>query len=170
MGDKKYKGVAKHKQEVLTPKEIDEQTRIRNNHSKQLSIERQEFSGPLPPPEILKGYETILPGAAERILSMAENQANHRQIMEQKFLNANTRNSFIGLIFAFLIALAITIGGIICILNNKGFSGTFLGASGLLGVLGVFVYGTRLTTGNNKISTTGESHKKEKVEGEVIAE
>lgn len=37
-----------------------------------------EFSGPLPPPSIMKGYEDIVPGSADRILSMAENQAKHR--------------------------------------------------------------------------------------------
>jgi uncharacterized membrane protein len=39
-----------------------------------VKIERQisQFSGPLPAPEILQRYETILPGSAERILAMAE--------------------------------------------------------------------------------------------------
>jgi hypothetical protein len=32
----------------------------------------QAWSGPLPPPEILAEYERLLPGAAERILMMAE--------------------------------------------------------------------------------------------------
>ena len=45
---------------------------------------QSEFSGPLPPPNIIKGYEDILPGAADRILSMAENQAKHRQEIEKK--------------------------------------------------------------------------------------
>ena len=36
---------------------------------------RSEFSGPLPHPEILAKYEDILPGAATRILEMAEEQA-----------------------------------------------------------------------------------------------
>lgn len=44
---------------------------------------QSEFSGPIPPPSIIKGYEDILPGTAERIVSMAENQAKHRQDMEK---------------------------------------------------------------------------------------
>lgn len=39
---------------------------------------QSEFSGPIPPPSIIKGYEDILPGTAERIVAMAENQAKHR--------------------------------------------------------------------------------------------
>jgi uncharacterized membrane protein len=37
------------------------------------------FSGPLPPPASLEAYERILPGAAERILKMAEDEAVHRR-------------------------------------------------------------------------------------------
>ena len=35
-------------------------------------------AGPLPPPEILREYDQALPGLADRIVSMAEGQANHR--------------------------------------------------------------------------------------------
>ena len=37
-----------------------------------LSLEASSFSGPLPPPELLKQYDEVVPGAAERIISMAE--------------------------------------------------------------------------------------------------
>lgn len=39
--------------------------------------------GPLPPPDVFAGYEQVCPGAAERILSMAEQQAKHRQDLEK---------------------------------------------------------------------------------------
>lgn len=39
---------------------------------------QMEFSGPLPPPQILGQYDEVLPGAAERILRMAEKQQDHR--------------------------------------------------------------------------------------------
>lgn len=35
-------------------------------------------SGPLPSPEQFQGYEEVLPGAADRILKMAENRENER--------------------------------------------------------------------------------------------
>ena len=38
----------------------------------------QQFSGPIPPPDALAQYNNIVPGAAERILKMAENQAAAR--------------------------------------------------------------------------------------------
>lgn len=46
-------------------------------------VVRSEFSDPIPPPSIISGYENVLPGSADRILAMAENQAKHRQEMER---------------------------------------------------------------------------------------
>ncbi|MDE0103545.1 MAG: DUF2335 domain-containing protein [Bryobacterales bacterium] len=44
---------------------------------------RIEFScGPLPPPKTIEGYEAIVPGAAGRIISMADKQLAHRQHLE----------------------------------------------------------------------------------------
>jgi uncharacterized membrane protein len=38
--------------------------------------------GPLPHPAVLKQYDDVVPGAAERIMRMAEQQAQHRQDLE----------------------------------------------------------------------------------------
>ena len=35
------------------------------------------FSGPLPPPAMFRGYEEVLPGAANRILKLTEDEAQH---------------------------------------------------------------------------------------------
>ena len=42
----------------------------------------QSFSGPLPPPQVLASYDQILPGCAERIIKMAEEQGLHRRAIE----------------------------------------------------------------------------------------
>lgn len=46
-------------------------------------MQQTSYRGPLPHPEILKGYEKILPGAAERVFAMAESQQKHRMAMEE---------------------------------------------------------------------------------------
>ncbi len=42
----------------------------------------ESYSGPVAHPSIAQGWEAIVPGAADRILGMAEQQATHRQRME----------------------------------------------------------------------------------------
>lgn len=39
---------------------------------------------PVPPPQMLEHYERILPGAAERIVRMAEEEWRHRHELDQK--------------------------------------------------------------------------------------
>lgn len=56
------------------------------SHSVEVRSVGKIFSGPLPAPEILQGYENILTGSAERIIKMTENQAHHRQNCEKKLL------------------------------------------------------------------------------------
>ena len=42
------------------------------------------FSGPLPPPVALQGYEMVVPGAAERILQMAEAEQQQALALQAK--------------------------------------------------------------------------------------
>jgi uncharacterized membrane protein len=68
----------------------------------------QEFSGPLPPPNLLDGYENIVPGAAARILTLAEEEAVHRRRMERGFARYRGWSLFA----ASLIALVALVGGL----------------------------------------------------------
>ena len=52
---------------------------------------QQVTTGPIPSPEILEKYNAIIPGAAERILIMAESEAKHRHQNETKALEANIK-------------------------------------------------------------------------------
>ena len=115
------------------------------SNSNKVILEQKQLllvKGILPAPEILAKYENILPGAAERILKLAENQSAHRQYIEKEIIKTNSRDSLLGLIFGFLICLITIIGGIYCIL--KGYNvGSFISITGLAGVVGAFVYGAK---------------------------
>lgn len=58
----------------------------------ELSVEKYEaYSGPLPDPRTLEHYNMIIPGAAERILIMAEKHADHYCQMEKELLEVQKR-------------------------------------------------------------------------------
>ncbi|MBW2307047.1 MAG: DUF2335 domain-containing protein [Deltaproteobacteria bacterium] len=109
--------------------------------SRQLQLTK--FTSPLPPPETLKDYDMVLPGAAERILSMAEQQARHRQNLEEIAVKSGSRDSLLGIICGLIIGLVSITGSVICILSGQPLGGGALGVTGLGGLVGVFVYGTR---------------------------
>ena len=56
----------------------------------QLVSHTELWQGPLPPPRVLDEYNTILPGAMERILGMAEREAMERQVNERTRLANET--------------------------------------------------------------------------------
>ena len=51
----------------------------------------QYYVGPLPSPEVLAGYEQILPGVAERLVSTFEESVKHERAMDKENLNAAIR-------------------------------------------------------------------------------
>ena len=63
------------------------------------------YSGPLPPPEALERYNQILPGAAERIIAMAESQHAHRQGLEKHVIESNVSAQRLGTILGFVVAM-----------------------------------------------------------------
>jgi uncharacterized membrane protein len=52
--------------------------------------QQYSFTGPLPPPEVLAKYNETVPGLAERIICMAEQQAKHRQQIETTVIKSNS--------------------------------------------------------------------------------
>ena len=119
-----------------------------DNHQENMQVTRREFiaatySGPIPPAEQLKQYEDICEGAANRILAMAEAQSLHRQSIESNVIKSNTRNSLLGVIFAFVLGLTTICGGMFLAYNGLPWPGALLGSAGLIGLVSVFIYGTR---------------------------
>ncbi len=51
------------------------------------------FSGPIPPPQVLKGYNEIIKDGAERIILMAEKQSNHRMQLEDHAIKEELNQS-----------------------------------------------------------------------------
>jgi len=57
-----------------------------------LSVLEQSYSGPIPPPAFLKAYEEIVPGSANRILSMAEKNSDHSIQMDKEQISLAHRH------------------------------------------------------------------------------
>jgi uncharacterized membrane protein len=81
--------------------------------------EESFFAGPLPPPEALARYEQICPGAAERILKMAEQQAVHRQAIEKAAILSKGWVQKVGPILGFILSLAVIGVGYGFVLQGK---------------------------------------------------
>jgi len=87
------------------------------NEPKLIATERSISlrGGPLPPASEYGLYEQSYPGTAERILRMAEIQAEHRRSKENKEIDLTSR----GQIFAFIIGLASLGAAVLCAFLNQ---------------------------------------------------
>lgn len=69
----------------------------------------EQWAGPLPPPAALEHFERIAPGAAERLLQMAEQEQKHRHALEaaamqtqQETVRLTARDNIVGMVLGFL--------------------------------------------------------------------
>ena len=98
-----------------------------------------QHSGPLPTPADFSGYEQVLPGAAERIIGMAERQATHRQSLEYKVLSSDATNSRLGTVFAFLLGVVgLAVAGAV-ILKGHDWAGVGIGGGTLATMVVAFL-------------------------------
>ena len=101
----------------------------------------ESYRGPLPHPRHFGQFEEILPGSAERILRMAENEQSYRHGMGRNIVRAESSYASKGqLIGAFVIIALIGCALYSIILGSTTGAGLFLGA-GALGGVAMFVNG-----------------------------
>ena len=115
----------------------------RNQKPVQVIQTTTEFSGPLPHPAILEHYNRVVPGAAERILVMAEEQAKHRRDLESRVIKSDIVNAKLGLALGFLVGCIAIIGGVFLSLKGQLIAGTIFSGLYLVGIVYVFVYGSQ---------------------------
>jgi uncharacterized membrane protein len=107
-----------------------------------LAVSATSFSGPLPPPEILARYDQVIPGAAKKIIGMADRQSRHRQSLERLVIESDVRRSKTGLRAGLAVCLTgILVGGSLVYLGHDA-AGAAITAVPTAGLIGVFVYGT----------------------------
>jgi uncharacterized membrane protein len=101
------------------------------------------FSGPLPPPEILKGYNEIIPNGADRIVTMAEKQSDHRMELEKTAIKEQLKQSGRGQKYGLFIGVfGILVAGFLAYTGHDWVAGIF-GTSTIVGLVAVFVLGKK---------------------------
>ena len=117
-------------------------------------------SGPIPPHEELAGYEAVLPGSANRILSMAEGQSKHRQNLEDRVIRHDIIKSYFGLVFGFLICLAGFYTAYRIVEAGYPVTGALFGAAPLGGLVAVFIKATDLRQKERTLMRQHQSDRK----------
>ncbi len=125
---------------------------------------QMEFSGPLPHPQILRQYNEVLPGAAERILIMAEKQQDHRIGMDR----SGVRRANWGLGAGYSLSVMGLISSAFLVLHGHEVGGSILGGSTFLSLVTTFVYGSNNRTRENIKNTQTLMGQEDREEDEEI--
>ena len=116
--------------------------------ARMIAVSQESFSGPMPHPDILRGYKELIPDAPERILQMAEQEQKHRIDVEKQMLEQNNKNILESAkankrsqIIAFILAFILIASGVaLTILGHAVVGGTIFGTT-IVGVIAIFITG-----------------------------
>lgn len=151
------------------PKPLDAPKKKPQAAMRHLEADETEFlatlySGPLPPPSLLAKFEEIQPGLVERIVAMAERQAQHRQSLDVKKTEAiisdqraGRSEARLGQIFGFLIGIIAIIAGTYAATTGAHWPGAIIGGGGVIALVSVFVMGRRDSGGAGGIGPAMEN-------------
>ena len=111
--------------------------------SSQLTATFKSYVGPIPSPENLKQYNDLLPGTAERLISMAERQSAHRIELEKKVISRQLEESTRGQYFGLIVALCFLAASYSLGMNGHDGLAGVLGGTTLVSLVAVFVIGKK---------------------------
>ncbi len=111
------------------------------------SVSASLFSGPIPPPALMREYADLDPEFPRRFIEIVERQQSHDHEVEKAVL-LNNKEIMLGnqdllrrgQLFGFVLALVGLIGGLIAAFLGSPIAGSIIGAGGLALLAGVFVY------------------------------
>lgn len=134
---------------------------VHSSKTQTIEIQEQRFQisqGPLPDPDTLAKYESMLPGLAQQITDSFREQQVHRQSLErelaehQRIVNERILEATIenkrqenedcrrGQQYALVICLVFAGCGTYAILQGHSWAGAVVGTGGLVSIVGMFLH------------------------------
>jgi len=136
----------------------NKQTPATINKKEQAIATLQSFSGPLPHPELFRLYDEIIPGAGERILAMAEQEAEHQHHMENMALDCASKEAKRGQWFGLIIGVCAFASAIIAVLLGSEKTAMVIGGTTVVGLVTAFVVGRKTQPQNTNDGQGNAKH------------
>jgi len=107
----------------------------------------KHHEGPLPPPEYMASYNQHIPDGANRIMALAEKQADHRMAMERQIVTSQLKQSARGQVFGLLIGIFGIVSGAIVALQGHDVVGGGIAGLTVISLVYAFISGQRSQRG-----------------------
>ncbi|MBY6239737.1 DUF2335 domain-containing protein [Methylosinus sp. Sm6] len=98
-----------------------------------------KWVGPLPPPAVLREFEDLLPGGAERLFDQFEKEAEHRRSCEKKQLDAAIADTRLGQFLAGLYAVCAFGVAAFAIYKEANWAAVVIGGTTIVGGIVAFL-------------------------------
>jgi uncharacterized membrane protein len=102
-------------------------------------MEVSSWQGPIPPPDVLRAYNEIIPNGAERLFSQFENETKHRRKMETRAQFLPFVDQISGRACALLFALACLLLSGYAISQGAQIPATVLGGAMIIAGVNAFM-------------------------------
>ena len=119
---------------------------------KKLTISQRltSFQGPLPPPEVLKEYQSVLPGSPDRFLSLVENEQKHTHSNENVIIKNQILQNWAGLIIGAIIVILFFIGAYkLAVMGHETVAGIIFSVT-IISIATIFVLHKRSDNNSDK--------------------
>lgn len=103
------------------------------------AMEQRSYSGPLPAPEDFEAYEKVLPGATDRIITMAEKSLESRINNEKTIIDTRLKQSGRGQIFGFILALFFGVVAVLLALTGHEVLAGIIASGDIISLAIIFV-------------------------------
>ena len=102
-------------------------------------VRHEAYQGPIPHPEHLAGYETVLVGSANRIIGMAEKEQIHRQGLESRVLKWSVFGEVFGQTSGVSVSFSLIAGAVYCAYVGATAVGVMLVGASATGFVSILV-------------------------------
>ncbi|MCP4658235.1 MAG: DUF2335 domain-containing protein [bacterium] len=103
-------------------------------------IAGEEYSGPIPPPQLLKEFGELVADAPERILKAWEEEGTHRRKLEEFLLRSEYELKRNGQRSALFLVTLLSVGSIALVLTGHSVTGVAVIIGEIIGIAALFLH------------------------------
>ncbi|HAM86069.1 DUF2335 domain-containing protein [Limosilactobacillus mucosae] len=115
------------------------------------------YSGPIPHPKILAGYQALYPNAAEKIIENGLEESRHRRQLETARQRRRGHLAWGSMLLLVLLCLLFMTGSFYLVLKNHPVIGSIFGGGSFITLVGTLTSNITELTKNDDISRTKNS-------------
>lgn len=119
------------------------------------------YSGPLPHPKILAGYEALDHGTARKIIDSGIEESVHRRHLETARQKRRGQLAWASMILLLVVCVIFMLGSFYLIMNGHKIIGSIFGGSSFIVLAASFLNNIDELSKNNDISTNNQDKKDE---------